>query len=261
VKSVFFRIGTGATATRGGTLAPGEIYQVQFQVAVNDPGFGKPVPSIMNIARITATSDAGINFVDDGTAIINPEAGPTPVTLTRFSARFEKENEVRIDWQTTMEINCKEFIVQRSFDGNLFADIQTIAGSGTTNLIHSYSTTDAIFSTVSESIYYRLKQIDLDGKANYSNIIALKIAEANNLFSVFPNPFTTFINIYTECKQTEPATAKIFNVQGKEVFTKQVSFQKGYNEIKITDLPTFCSGTYFLQLVSPTQKMIKKIIK
>jgi len=261
VKAVFFRIGTGATATHGGTLAAGESYQVQFQVTVNNPGYGNPVPSIMNIARITSTSDAGTNFVDDGTAIINPEAGPTPVTLTKFSASVQKENEVKIDWQTTMEINCKEFVVQRSFNGNVFSVIQTIAGSGTTNLTHSYSTTDAIFSPVSNTIYYRLKQIDLDGKANFSNIITLKISEVADLFTISPNPFTNFINIHTAWKQTEQVSVKIFNVQGKEVFSKQISFQKGYNDIKIDALPAFSPGMYFLQLLSPSEQKIKKITK
>lgn len=261
VKAVFFRIGNGATAIAGGTLAAGQTYQVQFQVTVNNPGNGNPVPSIMNIARITSTSDAGTNFVDDGTAIINPEAGPVPVTLTVFSARFESENEVQICWQTAMEINCKEFVVQRSFNGNFFSDIQTIAGSGTTNLTHPYSVTDTIFSAASHTIYYRLKQIDMDGKANFSNIIALKVAEAGNLFTISPNPFTDFINVHTKWPQTEPAFVKIFNAEGREVYTKHVFFQKGYNEIKLNDLPALCTGTYFMQLLSPSQKIIKKIVK
>ena len=215
----------------------------------------------MNIARITSSSDAGTNFVDDGTAIINPEAGPTPVTLTRFSATLEKKDEVKIDWETTMEINCKEFVVQRSFNGNLFSDIQTFAGSGTTNLTHSYSATDAIFSPVSNTVYYRLKQVDLDGKVNFSNIVALKIAPATRPFTISPNPFTNFLNIHIEWKQTESASVKIFNLEGKEVFSKKVSFQKGNNDLKIKDLPALASGTYFLELVSSSQQKIKKLIK
>jgi uncharacterized repeat protein (TIGR01451 family) len=261
VKSVFFRIGTGATATHGGTLAAGESYQVQFQVTVNNPGSGNPVPSIMNIARITSTSDAGESFVDDGTAIINPEAGPMPVTLTKFSAALEKQNEVKIDWQTSMEINCKSFVIQRSYNGSVFTDIETIAGSGTTNLAHSYSATDPVFSSTPNTIYYRLKQIDLDGKANFSKIIALKISEAANLFTISPNPFTDFINVQTQWNRAEPVIAKIFNLQGKELFTKQLSFQKGYNDIKINNLPALSAGTYFLQLISPSQQKIKKLIK
>jgi len=261
VKSVFFRIGTGATSAHGGTLAAGESYQVQFQVIVNNPGAGNPVPSIMNIARITSTSDAGQNFVDDGTAIINPEAGPMPVTLTKFSAVYEKENEVKIDWQTSMEINCKSFVIQRSYNGSVFTDVETIAGSGTTNLTHSYSATDPVFPSTPNTIYYRLKQIDLDGKANFSKTIALKISETANMFTISPNPFTDFINLQTQWNRAEPVFVKIFNLQGKELFTKLLSFQKGYNDIKINNLPALASGTYFLQLISSSQQKIKKLIK
>ena len=128
-KTIIFRPGTGATGSRGGVLAANETYEVQFQVTVNNPGNGKPVPSIMNIARITATSDANVKFVDDGTAIINPEAGPLPVTLTRFTANLIEDNKVKLDWGTAMEINCSRFVIQRSYDGNVFSDVEiTIIG-------------------------------------------------------------------------------------------------------------------------------------
>ncbi|MGN6604314.1 MAG: T9SS type A sorting domain-containing protein [Ginsengibacter sp.] len=261
VKAVFFRIGTGATSSKGGTLASGESYEVQFQVTVNDPGVGKPVPSIMNIARITATSDAGVNFVDDGTAIINPEAGPMPVTLTSFSAAFENDNTVAINWQTSMEINCQSFVVQRSFNGNLFNDVQTIAGSGTTNLKHFYSATDHIYANTSNAVYYRLKQIDLDGKANFSKVVKLKIADDHSTLSVSPNPFISFINLQTEWNTSETVFLKIYNQQGKQLFIKKLSLQKGINRVKIDDLPPVNAGTYFLELVSPSQKITQKIIK
>ena len=261
VKTVFFRIGTGATATKGGTLAAGETYQVQFQVTVNDPGFGNVVPSIMNIARITSSSDAGVNFVDDGTAIINPEAGPTPVTLTKFSAIKENENEVKIDWQTSMEINCKSFVVQRSYNGNFFTDIETIAGSGTTNLVHSYSATDRVYSFNGNTIFYRLKQIDLDGKENFSKIVSVKIGRTNQVVTISPNPFSDFINIQTQWDRAEAITIKIFSVQGKEVYSQKTFLQQGNNDMKITDLSALPSATYFLQIVSSSQKIIKKISK
>ncbi len=86
VKTVRFRMGTGATGSVGGTLASNETYEVQFKVTVNNPGTGAHVPSIMNIARIKAQSDANVDFVDDGTAIINPDNGPLPVTMVSFTA-------------------------------------------------------------------------------------------------------------------------------------------------------------------------------
>ena len=77
--------------------------------------------------------------------------------------------------QTSMEINCKNFVVQRSYDGKLFTDQETVAGNGTTNLAHSYSVNDNVSSFTGSTIYYRLKQIDIDGKENLSKIIPVKL--------------------------------------------------------------------------------------
>ncbi len=267
VKSVVFRIGNGANSSQGGTLKANETYQVQFQVKVNDPGTGKTVPSILNIARVTSLSDAGIPFVDDGTAIINPgdimnpEAGPLPVTLERFSASLLADNEVKLDWSTSMEINSNRFVVQRSYDGNIFTDAETVAGSGTTNLFHSYSAIDNIYSFTGSIVYYRLKEIDFNGKENFSNVVALRIKAIDQLITVSPNPFSDYLNINVEWNYPEIATAKIFTADGKEVFSKILPMNKGYNYIKITNLSWLTKGIYILELVSPSKKMIQKISK
>lgn len=261
VKSVVFRIGTGANSTMGGTLKANETYQVQFQVTVNNPGTGIRVPSIMNIARITSQSDAGIQFVDDGTAIINPEAGPLPVTLEKFSAIPLPNNEVKLDWSTSMEINCSRYIVQRSYDGNIFSDVVTIDGNGTTNLFHSYTATDNIYAFTGSVVYYRLKQIDIDGKENLSNIISLKIKTFNQQIKISPIPFTDYFNVTVEWNQSEIAIAKIFSVDGKEVFSKKFQMNKGTNFLKLEGLSHLVPGIFILQLISPSDKIIQKIAK
>ena len=119
----------------------------------------------MNIARIKATSDANVHFVDDGTAIINPDNGPLPVTMVSFTASLLQDNKVKIDWSTSMEINCSKYIIERSFDGNIFSEAGTVAGSGTTSLFHSYSALDDVSSATGSIVYYRIKQMDIDGKS------------------------------------------------------------------------------------------------
>lgn len=261
IRSVQFRLGTGANSTSGGTLAAGESYEVQFQVTVNNPGNDKPVPSIMNIARVTSISDAKVKFVDDGTAVINPEAGPMPVTLTRFTATLLEAKVAKIDWATSMEINCKEFVVQRSFDGKIFSDGAEIVGNGTTNLAHSYSVNDNISSFTGSIIFYRLKQVDFDGKQNFSRIIPVKLQNNSATTTVSPNPFKDFINIKLQWKTTETVAAKIFSIQGKEVVSKQVVLNIGNNNIIINGLSDLPPGNYILEILSSSEKIIQKLIK
>lgn len=261
VKTIRFRLGTGATSTTGGYLAADESYKVQFQVKVNDPGAGQRVPSIMNIARIKAKSDANADFVDDGTAIINSDNRPLPVSLVSFSGILLQNETVKIDWSTSMEINCAKYIIERSFDGNIFSQVASVAGSGTTSAFHSYSTTDDISTSTGSVIYYRLKQVDLDGKANYSKVIAIKTKDTQKTVNISPNPFVSYLNVNVEWSKAEVATVKIINIQGKEVVSKSIQMSKGLNYVKLDDLSRLSSGNYFIEFVSPVERFSQKITK
>lgn len=188
------------------------------------------------------------------------ETGPVPVTLSLFTANLSNNHTVKLNWNTSMEINCSRFVVQRSYDGNIFADVETVEGNGTTNLAHSYSVNDNISSFTGAEVYYRLKQIDLDGRENYSNIISLKL-KANQSANVSPIPFKDFVNVNFEWNKPEVVLAKIYSVQGKEVFFKKLLVSTGSNFLRIDNLSNLPSGNYFLQLVSSTQRIIRKITK
>lgn len=189
------------------------------------------------------------------------DTGPVPVTLSLFTAHLSNYHIVKLDWNTLMEINCSRFVVQRSYDGNIFTDVETVAGNGTTNLMHSYTVNDNIYSFTGAIVYYRLKQIDFDGKENLSKIMALKIKERNKPVIVSPNPFTGYININLEWNHAEVISVKVFSVQGKELVSKQMAVNKGNNFLKIDGLSNLPSGNYFLQLISSSEKIIQKITK
>jgi uncharacterized repeat protein (TIGR01451 family) len=261
IKTVVFRIGTGATSSAGGTLAENETYEVQFQVKVNDPGIGNRVPSIMNIARVVSTSDANVKFVDDGTAIINPEEGPLPVTLERFAGTLLQDNKVKLDWSTSMEINCSMYVVERSYDGNIFFQVGNVPGNGTTSLFHSYSTIDDLPSSPGNVIYYRLKQMDIDGKSHLSKVLALKLKKENQVISVSPNPFTSYLNVNMNWGKTELITARVINIQGKELVSKTIQINKGSNYFRIDELSNLPSGNYFIQFISATERLTQKVTK
>jgi uncharacterized repeat protein (TIGR01451 family) len=261
IKTVRFRLGAGATGSAGGSLAANESYEVQFKVTVNDPGTGKHVPSIMNIARIKAQSDANVDFVDDGTAIINPDNGPLPVTMVSFNASLTQDNKVKIDWSTSMEINCSKYKIERSFDGNLFNEIASVAGSGTTSIFHSYSAMDDVSSAPGSVVYYRIKQLDLDGRGSYSKVLAVKLKKANRQVTLSPNPFTSYLNINMEWSRSEVIIAKVINVQGKEMMTKSIQMSKGSNYISMDELSKLPAGNYFIQFISGSERFTEKVTK
>ncbi|MEP7253013.1 MAG: T9SS type A sorting domain-containing protein, partial [Ginsengibacter sp.] len=260
-KTIRFRIGSGCSGTSGGTLAQNESYDLQFQVTVNDPGLNAPIPSILNIARIIAKSDADVDFVDDGTAIINPDNGPLPITLISFSAALMQSGDVKLDWKTSMEIKCSKFKVERSYDGKLFSEVAFVDGNGTTPIVHSYSMVDNLSSAAGAVVYYRLKQIDLDGKGNYSKVVSIKTRQAEKKVFISPNPFNSYLNINMNWSKTEIINARVVNIQGKEVRIKSVQMNKGLNYIRIDELANLPSGNYFIQFISGQERFTEKITK
>ncbi len=265
INSIQFRIGTGATSSNGGTLAAGETYKVQFKVTVNDPGAGKSIPTIMNIARITAESDANVAFVNDATAIINPdngpENGPLPVTMTTFTASLLQDKKVKLDWSTSMEINCSKYIIERSFDGNIFNEVASVAGNGTTSLYHFYSYTDDVSSVASSIIYYRIEEVDIDGKASYSKILPVVLNNETRQIIISPNPFSTYLNINMEWNKNEIIAVKVINTLGSEIISKNIQMSKGINYISIDELSRLPSGNYFIQFVSHSKFVTQKVVK
>jgi uncharacterized repeat protein (TIGR01451 family) len=261
VKYIKFNLGTGANAAGGGSLASGEMYEVRFKVKVNDPSAGKPVPAIINSARLIATSDANVDFVDDGTAIMNPEAGALAVSLLYFKAGLDRDHTARISWGTSLEINCKYYVVERSFDGNMFSPIATIPGNETSSLQHDYSILNDITAGTALLVYFRLSQVDADGRKNYSKVIALRLTDKTSPVLISPNPFSGYLNINLDWSNDESATLKIINASGKDVVEKNIQMNKGSNYLKVDNLEQLPSGYYYIQVISDTEKISKKIVK
>jgi hypothetical protein len=95
-----------------------------------------------------------------------------PVTWLSFTAT-EKNGKVVLNWTTAQEINTESYVVERSLDGIRFARVLSIEAKGIEGT-NAYSATDP--ATGSATIYYRIKQVDADGKFSYSNVLRLTIA-------------------------------------------------------------------------------------
>lgn len=185
------------------------------------------------------------------------DASPVPVELVSFTASVV-ENKIYLNWNTSTEVNNYGFFVERSIsqEDNNWEIIGFVNGSGNTNSPKSYLFIDT--EQLTGRIKYRLKQVDLDGKYEYSNIVEVKIDETENfvLEQNFPNPFnpeTTIEYIIPNVETTRRevlTTLKVYDLLGNEIETLINKFQTPgkYNidfSIKNSELP---SGVYFYVL-------------
>ncbi len=260
-KVIVFRIGAGADGTKGGILAPQESFELEFKVTVNAPSVTGFVPPVINVARITAYSDANIKSTDDGTAILEPLGGPLPVTLKSFIAGLLNSSTVKLNWATSMEINCSQYIIERSTDGRMFTNAGSIAGSGNSSIERNYTLNDDVTAITSSVVYYRLRQVDLDGKSSYSKVISVKLKKAAGELIVSPNPFSSYVNINVEWSKNENTVVKVFSMTGKEMLSKNIQLTKGNNYLLLNELSTLSAGNYLIQFNGSEGKIYKQVTK
>lgn len=119
-------------------------------------------------------------------------AAALPVNFLYFKATPQGNDEVQLTWATAQESNNDHYEVQRSGDGSVFTTIGKVTGIGNSSVTTQYSYTDR--NVFSGQYYYRLKQVDKDGRATYSIIVALRFDGAA-LLTLSPNPARTYFDV------------------------------------------------------------------
>ena len=114
-----------------------------------------------------------------------PGGGPLlPISLNSFTAIRSKQM-VALNWATDLEVNSKEFIIERA-EGNEFRSVGTINTVGNSTTKQHYS-----FEDKNENLgitFYRLKNIDLNNGFTYSEIRVVKGIGSTTDVTIFPNP-------------------------------------------------------------------------
>lgn len=244
--SQFDRVVVTGTTTKGGTL---------------DLIFGFTPTLGQTFQIITSTSFSG-NF---GTITVSPntiqvtEAGGIvtissvlPIELTDFSA-IKQDQTVRLDWTTATETNNKGFFIERSADGERWQTLGFVAGQGNSTTSVSYSFLDE--KPLPGINYYRLLQVDFDGRETFSAVVPVTLEDRPGKLAIYPNPVAAGSEVlitYPFSDDEAMASLRILDATGR-----QVAVSNDAKRLSTTDLQP---GVYWLEIRSDLGYSIGKLV-
>ncbi len=213
--------------------------------------FGNNGVSTYTATTITTTAGNITGFSDFAIGIASATVPITlPVTYTYFIA--EKSNaQALLKWQTAQEINNNYFNVQQSTNAFDWATIGKVSAANSVGVNNYYFNHAKPFNGVN---YYRLQQVDKDGKSSFSDVRRVDMGAAKSNLKLYPNPsIGNLVTIDYGTQITKPLTYKIIDVAGRLMQAGDFT-----NQQQTINLQQLSIGNYSL-LISDGQ--VIKLIK
>lgn len=186
-----------------------------------------------------------------------------PVKWLSLKGAQQNWNEVRLDWVLAAEINNKAFVVEFSTDGQHFSEVGKVTDvAGNSQQTTQYAFIHTQLKGFSGTVFYRIKQVDLDGTISYSNTIDVSTHSDWQVLSVYPNPFNSQVQVNMLLPQQSSNVVRVFSMLGELRYEQNLQASGAY-ELNIP-LQHLAAGMYLLEVQEQSaqqRKYIQKIVK
>ena len=184
-----------------------------------------------------------------------------PISLVKFTADKVAE-KVKVQWTTATEINNDKFIIERSADGKNFEHLAELSGAGTSKELNAYEVVDA--SPLKGTSYYRLTQIDFDGKSESFAPVAVSGKQGalsleqgvrsreQGAGSMEQGAWSIYSPENTEANFT------LSDLNGRVVYTEKINLVEGYQPFEF-NIAQYNTGIYLARLSTNKEVLTKKI--
>ncbi|PZP49228.1 MAG: hypothetical protein DI598_08360 [Pseudopedobacter saltans] len=208
------------------------------------------LPTSVDVIGLRQDADCP-NVVMDGIRVFdNWGSFVLPLKLISFGVQHENKNYASLKWETVSSINVDRFEIEKSMDSKLFQYISSIKCVNKSDKIQ-YNFKD--YNTRVETIYYRLKIVDFDGKFVYSSVVVLK-EDLSSTFKIGNLGGRKIRVFHSNVKAAKFIQILDFN----GVLRKVVTASAGPStEINLSELPV---GNYILQIGNATSTISQKFV-
>ncbi|MBI1185035.1 T9SS type A sorting domain-containing protein [bacterium] len=213
-----------------------------------------PYTMQITLNGMTANTEYYFAIGSSGTAL--------PVEFSYIEAK-PAGNTIEIAWGTATETNNDFFQVERSQDGLTWNEVQRVKGAGTVLYSSDYIAYDD--APLAGLAYYRVKQVDFDGKFDFSRIVQVDLSGNSDaelqINSLYPNPFTNQLAIDCNLPQSARVSIDLLNSSGQPVKHEERELPAGQQIIKLEGLDALQHGAYILKLQQGAFVKTKQVIK
>ena len=183
-----------------------------------------------------------------------PTGGPTPVTFGTITAR-QQGGGVSVEWKTYQELNSSYFDLEKSVDGNYgWTYLATVGAAGNSSVVKNYSTYDP--KPYAGYNFYRLKQVDIDGKFAYSKTVSVKVDFETTGVTVLANPFYSTLTVNLVTNKDEALTARIFDMTGKQIAIDKWNITRGSTRKDFSNANGLRQGMYILTVTNSAGEIL-----
>jgi hypothetical protein len=184
-------------------------------------------------------------------------SGTLPVEWLDFSVS-QQGDDVQLHWSTALETGTDYYGIERSFDGQNFSDIGQKPAQGTSYVPTDYGFLDqgAMYESGSR-LYYRIRQVDLDGSHDYSDVVALELrdSQSNLWLNPMPIPAHESLQVRYDLYLPQSARMEVYNLLGRQLYVTELNELAGQKEISVLQWP---SGIYYLSLQGESGQLVRK---
>ncbi len=177
-----------------------------------------------------------------------------PVELLDLTG-YVADNTTILKWTTLTEKELNSFEIERSDDGVVFKNVGVVKAFGNSSITNNYSYLD--YTSFNEINYYRLKQVDINGKFSYSKTISIHNNFKSDEIGIFPNPVSDLLILQSKGINKKSLDIELVNINGQII--KRQQFLQG-STICYLETKSIASGTYFLAVSDGTTKKAYKVI-
>jgi type IX secretion system substrate protein len=188
-----------------------------------------------------------------------------PSAIATFSASALDIDDAKpnalLNWSTSQEHNFNYFLIERSIDGENFSQVALVFGAGESDRKIDYSYNDKDLKSRGGVIYYRLKQVDIDGKFSYSSVRIIRLVDEKTsvTLTTYPNPVANDLRITLPFSwQNKHVHIDLYNLSGQLVTAQDIGNSSQTESIALASLQ---KGIYFVQVRNGDEIAQQRIVK